>query len=419
MNVNCVDLSNRTAILAASSKSWVSGVIQLLKKGANVNIASNEGRTPIYVGASEGCVEVVKLLLEKGADLTVADKDGWAPLNSASDSGHIEVVKVLLEKGADLTVANKNGLTPLIRALGNGHDKIVSLLLAQHNVDLQSSDANGRTALSWAAAKGHKSVIELLIADKRFDGNSQDYTGLALLMWASQKSQDSVYNGTLDSPTDPFRFLRSLRETSVKEPVAFTVSVSIPLSGPIQMANVVEHVLRSRYLQGQEERIGGVDDAQSLRVAQTNYEYLIDNLNRLTDEKTKRAIRTRQEALYKLEKELAPCLLMARRPADTFRGKPIGEGSREITVEHINCPMGDGLAQGAFRRITAEVQSYVQHLLQEKKQKWNQDGRRGLEPTQRSIEASLFGSGEDNNIAVRMNHKSKKAWIRLIRAGVP
>ncbi|KAI1291200.1 hypothetical protein F5Y03DRAFT_400871 [Xylaria venustula] len=137
------------------------------------------------------------------------------------------------------------------------------------------------------------------------------------------------------------------------------------------MANVVEHVLRSRYLQGQEERIGGVDDAQSLRVAQTNYEYLIDNLNRLTDEKTTRAIQTRQEALYN------------------------GEGSREITVEHINCPMGA-----------------------EKKQEWKQDGQRGPEPTQRSIEAGLFGSGEDNNVAARMNQRSRKAWMRLTRTGV-
>ncbi|KAI3322842.1 hypothetical protein HD806DRAFT_116419 [Xylariaceae sp. AK1471] len=226
------------------------------------------------------------------------------------------------------------------------------------------------------------------------------------------------YNGTLDSPTDPFRFLRSLRETSVKEPVAFTVSASIPLSGPIQMANIVDHVLSSRCLQGREERIGGVDDAQSLKVAQTNYEYLIGNLNRLTDEKTKRTIITRQETLNKLEKELVPNLLMARRPTDTFRGQPIGEGSREITVKHINCPMGDGLARDAFRRITAEVQSYVQRLLLEKKQEWKQGGQIGPEPTQQSVEAGLFGSGEDNNVAARMNHKSKKAWIRLTRAGV-
>lgn len=226
------------------------------------------------------------------------------------------------------------------------------------------------------------------------------------------------YNSTLDSPTDPFRFLRSLRETSVNKPVAFTVSASIPLSGPIQMANIVDHVLRSRYLQGQEERIGGVNNAQSLKVAQTNYEYLLDNLNRSTDEKTKTELQDRQETLDKLEKELVPCLLMARRPTDTFRGQLIGEGSREITVEHINRPMGDGLARDAFRRMTADVQSYVQRLLLEKKQEWEQGGQIGPEPTQQSIEAGLFGRGEDNNIAARMNHKSKKAWIRLIRAGV-
>ncbi|KAI0531847.1 ankyrin repeat-containing domain protein [Xylaria digitata] len=161
LDVNCVDSSNRTALLAASSKGWVLGVIQLLQKGASVNIASDEGRTPIYAGASQGYVEVVKLLLEKGADLTVTNKNGW---------------------------------TPLICAANSGHDKIVSLLLAQQNVDPQSSDANGRTALSWAASKGHETVIELLIADERLDGNSQDHAGLTPLMWAARKSQDSTVN---------------------------------------------------------------------------------------------------------------------------------------------------------------------------------------------------------------------------------
>ncbi|KAI1157747.1 hypothetical protein F5B18DRAFT_668942 [Nemania serpens] len=188
------------------------------------------------------------------------------------------------------------------------------------------------------------------------------------------------YNGTLDNPTNPFRFLRRLRKTSLNEP---------------------------------EERIGGIENAQSLKVAQTNYKYLVDNLNRLTDEKTKRAIRARQETLQKLKEELVPCLLMARRPTDTFRGQLIGEGSREITVEHINCPMGDGLARDAFRRMIADVQSYVQRLLQERRQEWRQDGQRGPEATQRSIEAGLFGSSKDNNVAVKMNQRSRKAWMRL------
>ncbi|RYC62831.1 hypothetical protein CHU98_g3375 [Xylaria longipes] len=278
------------------------------------------------------------------------------------------------------------------------------------------------TLSNWLVLVSRHSATKLYAMYDNMSSRASDENGdiVMNLMGAAFVFFDEAhqYNGTLDSPTDPFRFLRSLRETSVNEPVAFTVSASLPLSGPIQMVNIVDHVLRSRYLQGQEERIGGVDNAQSLKVAQTNYEYLIDNLNRGTDEKTKTKLQGRQETLDKLEKELVPCLLMARRPTDTFRGQLIGEGSREITVEHINCPMGYGLARDAFRRITAEVQSYVQRLLQEKRQEWKQDGQRGPEPTHRSIEAGLFGSGEDNNVAARMNRTSKKAWIRLIRAGV-
>ncbi|KAI1733497.1 hypothetical protein F4680DRAFT_454908 [Xylaria scruposa] len=92
--------------------------------------------------------------------------------------------------------------------------------------------------------------------------------------------------------------------------------------------------------------------------------------------------------------------------------------SRQITVEHINCPIGDCLARDAFRRITAEVQSYLQRLLFERKQEWKQSGKISPEPTQQSVEAALFCSSENNNVAARINHKSKKAWIRLIRARV-
>ncbi|KAJ3552651.1 hypothetical protein NPX13_g11064 [Xylaria arbuscula] len=281
----------------------------------------------------------------------------------------------------------------------------------------------GRPTLSnWLVLVSRHSATKLYAMYDNMSSRASDENGdiVMNLMGASFVFFDEAhqYNGTLDSPTGPFRFLCSLRETSLNEPVAFTISASIPLSGPIQMANIVNHVLHSRYLQGQEERIGGVDDAQALKVAQTNYEYLIDNLNRLTDEKTKKAIKSRQETLHKLEKELVPCLLMARRPTDTFRGQPIGEGSRDITVEHINCPMGDGLARDAFQRMTADVQSYVQRLLLETKQEWEQGGRIGPEPTKQSVEAGLFSRGEDNNVAARINHESKKSWIRLIRAGV-
>ncbi|KAI1316902.1 hypothetical protein F5Y16DRAFT_160834 [Xylariaceae sp. FL0255] len=251
------------------------------------------------------------------------------------------------------------------------------------------------------------------------DENGSNETVVMNLLGAAFVFFDEAhqYNGSLNSPTDPFRFLRNLRDTSLKEPVAFTVSASIPLSGPTYIANILHHALISRFLQGTEEQIGGVDDARSLEAAQTEYRYLVENLNRLTDKRTKKGIEARQKNLDRLERELVPYLLMARRPTDHFRGEPIGDGSREIMVDQTNCPMEDGLARDAFRRMTAEVQSYVQRLLQEKKQEWREGGQIGPEPTQRSVETGLFGSGEDNNVAARINQTSQ-AWMRLTRAGV-
>lgn len=192
LEINHVDSSSRTALLAASSKGWSLGVMRLLEKGADPNIASNERRTPTYVAARNGHAKVVKLLLEKGADLAIANKDGWTPLNSASNKGHLEVVKLLLENGADLTVANNNGIMPLISACKKGHTDTVRLLLECNNMDLASGDNRGRTAFSWAAHGGHKAVIEPLFVDKRINRNWRDNNGLTPLMWAARKCHESA-----------------------------------------------------------------------------------------------------------------------------------------------------------------------------------------------------------------------------------
>ncbi|RYP57524.1 hypothetical protein DL770_010653 [Monosporascus sp. CRB-9-2] len=91
MDVNEVDSSTRTAVLAAASTGWMYGIKYLLEQEARIDIASNQGRTPLYVAAANGHLDVVKLLLDKGADLMVANYNGWTPLNSASDSGHLEL----------------------------------------------------------------------------------------------------------------------------------------------------------------------------------------------------------------------------------------------------------------------------------------------------------------------------------------
>lgn len=223
------------------------------------------------------------------------------------------------------------------------------------------------------------------------------------------------YNGSPDSPTDPFRLLGKLRDSGYKEPSAFTVSASIPMAGPVQLANVVDHILESRRLQGLEVEIGGISDVGVFKNRQADYNYLLDKLDRAKDSKTRKEVKTRRVRLSKLEKELAPLVLMARRPTDKFRGEQIGDGSREIIVESITCPMKDGAAQVAFRRLVAEVRSYVRLTLQKQKQEWKQGGQVGPEPSERSVEKKLFG---DSNVGARLRGGSRRAWTRLVRAGV-
>ncbi|KAI1384141.1 uncharacterized protein F4822DRAFT_62342 [Hypoxylon trugodes] len=162
LDIDHIDGSNRTALLAAASKSWSLGIIRLLEQGANPDIASNEGRTPVYVAARNGHLEVVRLLLEKRADLTVPNNNGWTPLNSASNNGHLEVVRLLLEKGADLAVPSNDGWTPIYAASFKGHLEVVRLLL-EKGADLAVPSNDGWTPIYAASSKGHLEVVRLLL----------------------------------------------------------------------------------------------------------------------------------------------------------------------------------------------------------------------------------------------------------------
>ncbi|KAI1170878.1 ankyrin repeat-containing domain protein [Nemania sp. FL0916] len=162
LDVNYVDLSNRTALLAASTKGWLQGVTELLRRGASINVKSNKERGPLYAAAHGGHAEVVKLLLDKGADVSMTNYGGWTPLNVAADCGHIEVVKILVENGADLSIPSNEGWTPLNLAADSGHVEVVKLLLDK-GVDLAISNNYGWTPLHSAADSGHTDVVKLLL----------------------------------------------------------------------------------------------------------------------------------------------------------------------------------------------------------------------------------------------------------------
>lgn len=201
VEIDDVDESGRTALLAAAYKGRHDLVQYLLERNADINKTSNEGCTPLYIASYWGHVNIVKLFLQKGADCTIAN-NGWTPLNSASNNGHVEVVKLLLEKGANWATASNNGWTPLNVASDSGHVDVVKLLL-EKGADWAITNKSGWAPLHIAAIHGHLEVARVLCQNTSINVSQQDNNGRTPLFLAARSGQlDILHFLLLKSPTD-------------------------------------------------------------------------------------------------------------------------------------------------------------------------------------------------------------------------
>ena len=200
VEIDDVDESGRTALLAAVYKGRHDLVQYLLEMDADISKSSNEGRTPLYIASRWGHVNIVKLFLQKGANCTIVAKDGWTPLHIALETGHTEVVKLLLEKGADCTIATKDGWTPLNFASNNGHTKVVKLLL-EKGADCTIATKDGWTPLYIASENGHTEVVKLLL-EKGADCTTATKDGWTPLNFASKNGHTKVVKLLLEKGAD-------------------------------------------------------------------------------------------------------------------------------------------------------------------------------------------------------------------------
>ncbi|RYP63088.1 hypothetical protein DL769_007075 [Monosporascus sp. CRB-8-3] len=223
----------------------------------------------------------------------------------------------------------------------------------------------GRTPLSYAVCSGHEKVIKLLLKKGTQVGSGDDISREPLLS-AAKKGHEAVVGLLLET---------GRVDSQAKDNDGLTLSWATE--------------------NGHEAVVKLLLDTD-----------ILWRLDRATDPKIKKEVEVRQKNPDELEKQLVPRVLMARRPTDKFRGEQIGDGSREIAVDPINCEMKAGAARNAFARPMAEVRSYVYRALQERKQEWSQGGQIGPEPIEHSVEMNLFGSGgEGDNVGARLSGK--------------
>ena len=169
----------------------LSGLKELLGKGADLNEKDGLGRTPLYYALVGGQGNVAKFLLDQGADISPKTKMGRTLLHQASRAGLLEIVQMLLARDMPVDTSSALG-TPLHEAAGAGHREIAELLMSK-GAPADSKDGSNRTPLHMAADMGEIDMVKLLIV-KGADVNAADKRGRTPLALAKQEGHMEVVN---------------------------------------------------------------------------------------------------------------------------------------------------------------------------------------------------------------------------------
>ena len=80
----------------------LSGVVDLLRSGANVDQVLADGLTGLMVASALGNAQLVMVLLTAGADPLIVERQmGATALHKAAQGGNGDVVSLLLDHGAE------------------------------------------------------------------------------------------------------------------------------------------------------------------------------------------------------------------------------------------------------------------------------------------------------------------------------
>lgn len=93
VNINAVDMKDRTALMKSVSQGKEEDALFLIQKGADVNLIDKYGDTALHDAASFDRQTLVEALIAAGADKTIRNKQGKLPY----DLAHKEKVKDLLK----------------------------------------------------------------------------------------------------------------------------------------------------------------------------------------------------------------------------------------------------------------------------------------------------------------------------------
>lgn len=213
------------------------------------------------------------------------------------------------------------------------------------------------------------------------------------------------YKGTTISPTMAFRGLAQMASSSRRPPMLLAVSGSIVDAGPSCWQGFVRHAFHVANVAGRDTfKLPAIAKLGDLDKLQNDWEYIAKNRGDRDDR------RNRGQDIRKFSQNTLPLLLIARRQADTFKGKPIGEFP-EVNIEERDCAMQDGPARDSFKELATTVRSWVTASFKQEHADWLQDPRGMPEPTlagtqQRELRRFADDAGPKRTNAFEMIHRS-------------
>ena len=161
----------------------------LIAAGADVNAKDGKGRNALSLAASHGRPDTVDFLIDRSSDLNVKDANGEAALLSVLKKGWAAQARHLIDKGVDVNVRDREERTPLHYA-ARGRDAEVVRMLVAKGADAHARAKDGATAIDEAAARGGPEVVETLLRGDNLKTAASD--GRTLL-------HDAARNGNVDA----------------------------------------------------------------------------------------------------------------------------------------------------------------------------------------------------------------------------